>query len=264
MAELQTNIKKGAVIGGWVCFGVGTALMFLSLWAIIFYAPLFFAAFVLSIVAMAQGRVAGGLMLLLCCVIIPSLTFLGLMARLVQPSDSLKSPSPSTSLETVTPILTRAATPPPSPAELATTSATATLTSETTPTPSPAELATTSSTPVEAAPQAFPEPTFTVTPNALDASAVTATPAPSTYRVIGISRGDYLNVRGGAGSNYPVVATLEPGTGGIVLGTKRAANGETTWQEILVGGQSGWVNADYIALETQAPASPTPSPAPSR
>jgi hypothetical protein len=59
MAELQANIKQGAVIGGWVCFGVGAAVMFLSIWAIIFYAPLFFAAFVLSIVAMAQGRVAG-------------------------------------------------------------------------------------------------------------------------------------------------------------------------------------------------------------
>src|SRR5262249_54156181 len=247
MEELRTNVKQGALIGGWVCFGVGAALMFLSVWAIIFYAPLFFAAFVLSIVAMAQGRVAGGLTLLLCCVIIPSLTFLGLMARL-QPSDSLKSPSPSTSLETATPALTSRATASPSAAGLATTNSTpaapiqsqSEFTSETTPTPSPAELATTSSTPVDVAPQAFPEATFTATPNALDASAVTATPAPSTYRVIGISSGDYLNVREGAGSNYPVVATLEPGTGGIVLGTKRAANGETTWQEIFVGGHSGW------------------------
>ena len=227
-----------------MCFGVGTAFMFLSLWAVIFYAPLFFAAFVLSIVAMSQRRVAGGLILLLCCVIIPPLTFLGLMAHRVQLSDSLKSPSPSPSLETATPAQAQSK-----------------FTSEATPTPSPAELATTSSTPVEVAPQTFPESTFTATPNALDASLATATPAPSTYRVIGVSRGDYLNVREGAGSNYPVVATLEPGTDGIVLGTKRAANGETTWQEIFVGGHSGWVNADYIALETQAPASPTPSPA---
>ena len=150
MAELQTNVRQGAVIGGWVCFGVGAVLMFLSIWAIIFYAPLFFAAFVLSIVAMAQGRVAGGLTLLLCCVIIPSLTFLGLMARL-QPSASLKSPSPSTSQETATPALTSEAMA--SPAGLATTSSTpvaptqsqSEFTSETTPTPSPAELATTSS-----------------------------------------------------------------------------------------------------------------------
>ena len=254
-----------------MCFVVGAALMFLSLWAIIFYAPLFFAAFVLSIVAIAQGRVAGGLTLLLGCVIIPSLTFVGLLARL-QPSDSLKSASPSTSLETATPALTSGVTASPSAAGFATTSSTpaaptqsqSEFTSETTQTPSPAELATTSSTPVDVAPQAFPEPTFTATPNALDASAVTATPASSTYRVIGISSGDYLNVREGAGSNYPVVMTLEPGTGGIALGTNRAANGETTWQEIFVGGHSGWVNADYIALESQAPASATPLPAPPR
>jgi hypothetical protein len=93
------------------------------------------------------------------------------------------------------------------------------------------------------------------------AKVATATPAPATYRVIGISKGDYLNVREGAGSNYPVIATLEPGTGGIVLGAKRVANGGTTWQEISIRGHGGWVNADYLALETQAPLSPTPSPA---
>ena len=252
-----------------MCFVVGAALMFLSLWAIIFYAPLFFAAFVLSIIAMAQGRVVGGLTLLLCCVIVPSLTFLGLMARL-QPSNSLQSPAPSTPLETATPALASGAMASASPGGLATTSSTLVaptqsqteFTSETTPSPSPADLVTTSPTPVDVAPQAFPEPTFTATPNVLGASAVTATPAPSTYRVIGISSGDYLNVREGPGSNYPVVATLDPGTGGIVLGTKRAANGETTWQEISVGGLSGWVNADYIAVETQAPPSATASPPP--
>ncbi len=250
MEELQTNVKQGAIIGGWVCFGVGILFMVHSLWAFIFYGPLFFAAFVLSIVAMAQRRIGGGLALLLCCVIIPPTAFVygfGLMARRVQASNSFTSPSPS-----------------PWPETAPATQSQSEFTSETTPTLSPAELATTSSTPVEVAPQAFPEPTFTATPNALDASAVTATPAPSTYRVIGISSGDYLNVREGAGSNYPVVATLEPGTDGIVLGTRRASNGETTWQEISVGGHSGWVNADYIALETQAPTSAIPSPAPPR
>jgi len=86
MAELQTNVKQGALIGGWVCFGVGTAFLFLSLWTVIFYAPLFLAAFVLSIVAMSQRRVAGGLILLLCCVIIPPLTFFSLMAHRAAPS----------------------------------------------------------------------------------------------------------------------------------------------------------------------------------
>ena len=135
---------------------------------IYFYVPLFLAAFVLSIVAMAHRRVGGGLALLLCCLIIPPIAFvycLGLMAQRLQASDSLKSPSPSPWLETATPAQAQSK-----------------FTSEATPTPSPAELATTSSTPVEVAPQTFPESTFTTTPNALDASLATATPAPSTYQ----------------------------------------------------------------------------------
>jgi uncharacterized protein YgiM (DUF1202 family) len=90
----------------------------------------------------------------------------------------------------------------------------------------------------------------------------TATPARATYQVIGIPQGDYLNVREGAGSDYQVVTELEPGTGGILLGTKRVANGATTWQEITVDGQTGWVNAAYIALETQVSTSPTESSTP--
>jgi len=84
------------------------------------------------------------------------------------------------------------------------------------------------------------------------AAVARATPAPVTYRVIKISQGDYLTVRKGAGLNYPVVMKLEPGTGGIVLGTRRVTNGETTWQEIIVNGRTGWVNADYIAPATQS------------
>jgi len=58
-----------------------------------------------------------------------------------------------------------------------------------------------------------------------------------------------------------VVTKLEPGTGGILLGTKRVAKGDTTWQEITFHGQTGWVNAAYIDLETQVPTLPTRSPA---
>ena len=83
-----------------------------------------------------------------------------------------------------------------------------------------------------------------------------ATPATITYRVVKISQGDYLNVRTGAGSKYPIVMRLEPGSGGIVLGANRVANAETMWQEIIVNGRIGWVNADYIAPETQSVASP--------
>lgn len=130
---------------------------------------------------------------------------------------------------------------------------------EATASPTPAESTTTRSTPVKVGSQAL----LGLAPNASDAYVATATPAPATYRLIGVSRGDYLNIRAGAGSNYPVVARLEPDTGGITLGTKRTANGETTWQEISVRGHSGWVNADYIARESQtAPESPSPAESP--
>ena len=123
-----------------------------------------------------------------------------------------------------------------------------------------AEATTTSSATIEAASQSSPSPIAVETPYASGAPVATATPPRATYQVIGIPQGDYLNVREGAGSDYQVVTKLEPGAGGILLGTKRVANGATMWQEITVHGQTGWVNAAYIALETQAATLQTPSP----
>jgi hypothetical protein len=129
------------------------------------------------------------------------------------------------------------------------------------PTPATAESATTSSPPIEAAAESSPSPTAAETAYASDASLTAATPPQATYHVIGIPQGDYLNVREGAGSDYQVVTKLEPDTGGILPGTKRVTSSATTWQEITVHGQTGWVNAAYIALEPQSPTSPTRSPA---
>ena len=122
------------------------------------------------------------------------------------------------------------------------------------------ESATTSLQPVETASKSSPTPTAE-TAYASDASVTAATSPQATYRVAGVAQGDYLNVRGGAGSDYQVVTKLEPDMGGILLGTKRVTSGATTWQEITVHGQTGWVNAAYIALEPQSPTSPTQSPA---
>lgn len=68
---VETNVKQGALIGGVVCFVLGVIMMCVSLWTVIVYAPLFLAAFVLSIVAMAQKRIAGGVILLVLTVAVP-------------------------------------------------------------------------------------------------------------------------------------------------------------------------------------------------
>lgn len=67
--EVQTNVKRGAVIVGWVCFGVAAVVLFIPFPTWFLYTPLFFVSFVLGIVALAQGRIASGITLLLANII---------------------------------------------------------------------------------------------------------------------------------------------------------------------------------------------------
>jgi hypothetical protein len=124
------------------------------------------------------------------------------------------------------------------------------------------ESATTSSPPVETALGTSPSPAAAETPSISDTSVASAPPPQATYQVIGVQPGDYLYVREGAGSDYQMVTKLEPGAGDILLGPRRVVSGATTWQEITVHGQTGWVNAAYIAPAPQVPASPTESSPP--
>ncbi|MEI6072110.1 MAG: DUF4339 domain-containing protein [Verrucomicrobiae bacterium] len=71
--EVQTNVKQGAIIGGWVCFLLGVLTMYLSMWTFVIYGPLFLVAFILSIVAMSQRRVLGGIALLLATLVVPAI-----------------------------------------------------------------------------------------------------------------------------------------------------------------------------------------------
>jgi hypothetical protein len=60
--EIKTNVKQGAANGAAVCLLLAWAVAAVGgLAAIIIYTPLFFAAFVLSISAMAQKRIGSGL-----------------------------------------------------------------------------------------------------------------------------------------------------------------------------------------------------------
>ena len=71
-SDIRTNVKQGAIIGGSVCFGLGLLCMFSSLFLFFLYFPLFVAAFILSIVAMSQRRVLGGVSLLVATLVVPA------------------------------------------------------------------------------------------------------------------------------------------------------------------------------------------------
>ena len=103
--EIQTNVKQGALIGGFVCFVIGIIFMFSSLWSFFLYGPLFLAAFVLSIVAMSQRRVLGGIGLLLLTLIVPGVLGLILFStRTAKVADAMsKQIQNTTQQEDVTP-----------------------------------------------------------------------------------------------------------------------------------------------------------------
>ena len=77
--------------------------------------------------------------------------------------------------------------------------------------------------------------------------------AAATYRVVNIASRDFLNLRQGPGSGYPLVKRIRPNARGIRLTPRRTANGSTIWQEISVGGYTGWVNVIYLKAESTAP-----------
>lgn len=79
-ASARTSPKETAAIAGCICFGLGIAFMFLSLATFFIYVPLFLVAFILSIVAMARGRIATGIILLLLTLVVPPGLGFGLAA----------------------------------------------------------------------------------------------------------------------------------------------------------------------------------------
>ncbi len=72
---VQTNVKQSALLGSGVCLVLAIALMWWSFLSFLLYTPLLVAAFILSIVAMAQGRVVPGLLILLLTIIAVPLAF---------------------------------------------------------------------------------------------------------------------------------------------------------------------------------------------
>jgi hypothetical protein len=95
--ENKSNAFKAAV----VCMILGCVVMLLSLWAVFIYAPLFLAAFILSIVSMAKEKIGGGIAVLLGSIIFPSIIFVvSLSIGLESLSKEMQSFSESTPTET--------------------------------------------------------------------------------------------------------------------------------------------------------------------
>ncbi len=78
--ELARRAGGKALLAGWLCFGTSLAMMVVSLALIFVYAPLMIAAFVLSIVALAQRRIVGGVILLLLVLVMGPLFWIGTTA----------------------------------------------------------------------------------------------------------------------------------------------------------------------------------------
>ena len=55
--------------------------------------------------------------------------------------------------------------------------------------------------------------------------------------------GNGLNIRSGAGSDYPAVGTLNYGNRVTILEQKKI--GDTTWGKI----DRGWISLDYVSLD---------------
>jgi uncharacterized protein YraI len=93
-----------------------------------------------------------------------------------------------------------------------------------------------------------------------------------TGQVAVVTDPEGLNLRGGPGTNYPVLAVLPLGTQVPILGERV----NTTWLPVSYQGQLGFVHSDFVQIRaagapTQpgqststgtAPAAPTPTPAP--
>lgn len=132
--------------------------------------------------------------------------------------------------------------------------------------------------PAESAPEApnavqtTPAGSQSAAPGATEGADGTSTPAPEeseplaspnpvhpswgreegTWRVYGVEWGDVLNVRSGAGPDYPPVARLAPDTGGLTVYAPVARVGDAIWQPVGVEGGTGWVNTRFLRPDPAA------------
>ena len=78
---------------------------------------------------------------------------------------------------------------------------------------------------------------------------VEAAPMQLSYSVVGVARGDTLNVRNGPSAKHGITAKLPNGYTKIRIVGAPVMNDTTEWVKISFGAQSGWVGKQYLEAE---------------
>ena len=71
--------QRGPIIGGWTCFAIGFIILILFSWPFYIHFAFFVLALILSIEAMSEQKLIGGLSLLLTTLLLPTLVGFGLL-----------------------------------------------------------------------------------------------------------------------------------------------------------------------------------------
>ena len=162
-----------------------------------------------------------------------------------------------TKAATETAVPTKAATETAVPTEAAT--ETAVPTKAATETAVPTEAATEIAMPTKAATETA-MPTKAATETAMPTKAPTATSLPTKeatpviyrderYTVVGVIPDDTLNLRAGAGVEFPVVTQVAPATQNIRIAQGELGVDNGTWVFVNVDDQLGWVNLAFLAIQ---------------
>jgi hypothetical protein len=123
-----------------------------------------------------------------------------------------------------------------------------------------AELGAATSAPF-ASPTSVPttNPTTAITPGVEQTPEPTLEPAlepmpgAELYAVVGIAPDDVLNLREGAGVNYPVVAGLPPGGTDVQISGPEQAADNAVWVPATYQDKTGWLNKAYLARQYGQP-----------
>ncbi len=73
-----------------------------------------------------------------------------------------------------------------------------------------------------------------------------------TYRVVKVAQDDVLNIRSGVGTQYPIVGSIPPDSGGVLITGEQVKHGRSVWVPVKYRDIEGWVNRGYLEPEPNA------------